>query len=157
MVQPNRDDPAGAPDPDAPEPTASDMPPSRDALARDLLDLWEGNLGAIAHDPEVADFLTYVFGLAGAGMSMMRQGTEAAARAAGAEDRSDAEHDRARTGDPTAGTTADDAAPELGGGHVDELRQRLAALEARLAALESGEEPGPGAPREDPEDGRPGS
>ena len=109
----------------------ADAPEIHD-LARRYLDLWQQQFTQMANDPEiaaaVAKLSTTVFPAGVAGLS------QAPAYEAG-----------------TNGTAAARGSSERGGGDLDKLSDRLAALEKRLAALEkkprTGGRSGAGKPR----------
>jgi hypothetical protein len=143
-------------------------PPDYAALARQYLDLWEEHLTAIANDPALAAQMAAMLGLMGRMMpftmpaatggdplaplrrtmtQMAAGGMPAGPPPAGAgEDRcSDDDHARRDTRSQ-AGAAATAAASGDGGQRLDELAERLAALEARLDALAAGSGSGRGTP-----------
>jgi len=102
-------------------------PPNLDELARRFLDLWQQQLSAWAADPDLARHMGALMALASA------RGFGAAEPSPGpTPPQSDG-----RRG-PQAGAAAAGAAFGGGGGDLDKLAKRLAAVERRLAKLESG-------------------
>jgi hypothetical protein len=91
-----------------------------DRLARRYLDLWQSQLSGLAADQGLTEQIARLFAAANAQMAAVLQAHQGAPHAA------------------TASGTAPAAAPP---GHraddLGELRKRLAALEARVAELES--------------------
>ena len=133
--------------------------PDFSALAREYLDLWEDQLTAMAADPALAEQGARLFEtmgqlgnqvspLAGAQMTAMMQQFMALAGAMGegTSRHATATPKQPKTG-PTAGSAPAAAAPDDGDQQLDELTRRLAALEERLARLESGASATGGKPR----------
>ena len=100
-----------------------------DELARRYLDLWQDQMSALAADPAYAEALGRLLGAMGL-----------ADPAAGgkADDGKGAREGGDEPGSGAAGTSAAAAAPHAGGPDLEFLLRRLAALEKRVAALESG-------------------
>ena len=140
--------------------------PDLEALARRYLDLWQDQMSAMASDPAMVEALSRTFTLMTQGAAAFASGTAEAARAAATAAASpapsaggDTAHGRQTAARPDAaasptdgddwpppGTTAAAAASGDPGVDVPDLLRRLAALEQRVADLESGaasSSPGP--------------
>lgn len=102
-------------------------PPDMDELTRRYMDLWQDHLNAVAGDVETADVLARTLALMNSGAQAFAAAAQAAAQGPG--------------GDAAAGTPAGSAPAAAfdGGAGADlpELLERLAALEKRVAELES--------------------
>ncbi|MEX2628558.1 MAG: hypothetical protein WD341_01375 [Tistlia sp.] len=126
-----------------------------DELAQRYLDLWQDQASALAADPGFGEALRRLvetgLGSAGEACQAWTAWQEALAaqllRAAGATTEEDGRHEgrgppngQRRTGAArgTRGSPAAAAAPGRGGGDLDHLARRLAAMEERIAELERG-------------------
>lgn len=121
-----------------------------EALARDWITLCQSELTALAADREMQEaWQTTMAMWAGAATAMLRGWPRATGFEYGPS--------RPRPAAP-AGPPAPAAAPDAGNAAVERLLDRIAELEARLAAVERGpREPEPGEPRpREPEPGKPG-
>ena len=98
-------------------------PPTMEELARRFLDLWQDQVAALAADPQVAAQWRQLM-LASLGMSEALKGGAA--------------REQARAGAAPAGAAPAAAASGLGRDDPAGLARRVAALEQRLAAVESG-------------------
>jgi hypothetical protein len=123
--------------------------PDIDELAERYLDLWQDQLSALAGDPEFAEMMTRLMGSSAAAMPGTAAWAAWPAALAGlvpgaagerAGDGKDEEQAAGTAGAGTgpSGTKAAAAAPGAGGADLVELARRLAALEERVATLESG-------------------
>jgi len=110
-------------------------PPELDDLARRFLDLWQQQLSAWATDPELARQMGSFMAFATA--SMPKAPFRPGAIAPGGTGDGPAAPEAA-DGAPQGGAAPARAAPRGGGVDLDKLAQRLAALERRLARMESG-------------------
>jgi hypothetical protein len=93
-----------------------------DRLARRYLDLWQSQLAGLAADPALTEQIVRLFAAANAQVASAIQAAQGAPHAA----------TTASTGTAPAAAPSRDGADDLG-----ELRKRLAALEARVAQLET--------------------
>jgi len=91
-----------------------------DRLARRYLDLWQSQLSGMAGDQALTEQIARLFAAANAQVAAVLQAAQGASYAA-----------------PSAGTTSAAASPQHGADDMGELRKRVAALETRLAELES--------------------
>jgi hypothetical protein len=131
--------------------------PDLDTLAQQYLDLWQDHVTALANDPSVHRALSQALAVSGmappaggnaadAGMAQAQaiaaawpammaaaMGNPVAAAMQASGEESGRGHDNGRA----HGTASAAAASGDGAGHLDELLRRVAALEDRLAALES--------------------
>lgn len=117
-------------------------PPDLDALAKQYLDLWQGQLGGVTEDEETAEIMARTIELMNAGaatfaaMAAASQGTEN-------RDEDDAIND-VPAGDqplepaPSSGAPAAAASHSASDDDLDEFSRRLERLEKRIAALEAG-------------------
>ena len=139
-------------------------PPDLDALARNYLDLWQAQLTALADDEELAELTARAIDLMNSGATALLAAVAPATTApeapgAGARDREARGRGRAADDETPTGRTDEGCAKPGGaasrspaaspprrdpGDDVDELARRLALVEKRLAALETGTR-GPGA------------
>jgi hypothetical protein len=111
-------------------------PSDMDALARRWLKLWEEQLVATASDPELTEGLTRLMTIAGAALAPWGAALQAAARR---REHAEAPSAAERPAAAPAERAAPAPAPSHDGGDaLAELARRLAALEERLARLESG-------------------
>ena len=110
--------------------------PDMDQLARRYLDLWQGQVAALSNDPAFADAMVKAY-------SLMTQGTEAVAKAAGmamAQKKTEAQDFNADSKAPPRppSPAAPTVEPSLDVVHlarrVAELEDRVVHLEAALAA-----------------------
>lgn len=116
--------------------------PDLERLANAYLDLWQDQMAAMAADPVLTETMSRLFALtsAGAGPAFSQE----------AEQSRDANRQNSKQSgngaEPTtaAGAEAAAAAPRDGGYDLGELARRIAAIEERLAALESGSGDGGG-------------
>jgi hypothetical protein len=108
-----------------------DEAPDLTSLARRWLDLWQEQVTALAGDPVVAEQTARLLGLLESGASAWRQ--------AASQGKTDGD---GRSGTATSAGTAGPAtaplSPAAGGDDLARLAARLAAVEERLALLESG-------------------
>jgi hypothetical protein len=95
-----------------------------DRLARRYLDLWQSQLSGLATDQALTEQIARLFAAANAQMAAILQAHQGASHAA-----------------PATGTAPAAAAPQHGADDLGELRKRLAALEERVAELESRRRP----------------
>ena len=117
-------------------------PPDLDALAKQYLDLWQGQLGGVTEDEETAEIMARTIELMNAGAATF------AAMAAASQGRENRDEDDAindvpagdRPLDPASPSGAPAAAASHGASDVDldEFSRRLERLEKRIAALEAG-------------------
>ncbi len=117
-------------------------PPDLDALAKQYLDLWQGQLGGVTEDEETAEIMARTIELMNAGAATF------AAMAAASQGRENRDEDDAindvPAGDqplePASPSRAPAAAPPHGASDIDldEFSRRLERLEKRIAALEAG-------------------
>lgn len=108
-------------------PSPPEMPDLQD-MARRYLDLWQDHLNAVAQDKDTAETLART-------MALMSSGAQAFADSAkGATARDD------DTSEPGANSGTTPSTDASGGSdpRFDEFARRLAAIEERLAKLESG-------------------
>ena len=96
-----------------------------DRLARRYLDLWQSQLAGVAGDPSLTDQIARLFAAANTQIASTLQATQGAPHAPDTASRS------------AAGTASAAASSRHGPDDVGELRQRVAALEQRIAQLES--------------------
>ena len=96
-----------------------------DRLARRYLDLWQSQLSGLAADQALTEQIARLFAAANAQVASAIQAAQAASHATTA----------APPGQDRTATAA--AAPGHGPDDLGELRKRVAALEARIAELES--------------------
>ena len=101
--------------------------PDMEDLARRYLDLWQENLNALTHDQDAAKVMAQT-------MAMMSSGAQAFASAAQSAAAAGSDHDHDPTSERAAPPPPVDGDPGL---DVAELHRRLAALEGRVAELES--------------------
>jgi hypothetical protein len=131
--------------------------PDIDELAERYLDLWQDQLSALADDPDFAETMTRLMGSSAAAMPGAAAWAAWPAALAGlvpgaagerAGDGKDEEQAAGKAGSgpgaAPAGAQTAAAAPGAGGADLVELARRLAALEDRVAALESRPERGRG-------------
>lgn len=97
-----------------------DKPADFDQLARRYLDLWQSQLSGFTADPALTEQMTRLFAAANAQFASALQAAQGASHA----------------GTPP-GTSPAPAASGNGPDELGELRKRVAALEARVAELES--------------------
>ncbi len=97
-----------------------------DHLARRYLDLWQSQLSGLAADQALAEQIARLFAMANAQVASAMEAAQAAPHASAASPPNAA---------PGAAPAA--AAPGYGVDDLGELRKRVAALEARIAELES--------------------
>jgi hypothetical protein len=90
-----------------------------DRLARRYLDLWQSQLAGLAADQTLTEQIARLFAAANAQMAAILQANQGAPHA------------------PASGPPSVAAAPQHGADDLGELRKRLAALEARVAELET--------------------
>src|SRR5690349_13578919 len=107
-----------------------DEAPDLTSLARRWLDLWQEQVTALAGDPAVAEQTARLLGLIEGGAAAWRQA------AAGKTDGDDRGGTATSAG--TAGAATAPLSPAAGGDDLARLAARLAAVEERLARLESG-------------------
>lgn len=96
-----------------------------DRLARRYLDLWQNQLSGLASDQALTEQIARLFAAANAQVASAIQAAQGGPHAAST---------------PSSGTTGSAsaaAAPQHGADDVGELRKRVAALEQRIAELES--------------------
>jgi ubiquinone biosynthesis protein UbiJ len=91
-----------------------------DRLARRYLDLWQNQLSGIAGDQALTEQIARLFAAANAQVAAVLQVAQGVPHAAS-----------------PPGTASAAASPQHGADDLGELRKRVAALETRLAALES--------------------
>ena len=109
-----------------------DEAPDLTSLARRWLDLWQEQVTALTSDPAVAEQTARLLGLLEGGAAAWRQ-------AAASQGKTDGEgRGGTATSAGTAGATTAPLSPAAGGGDLAGLAARLAAVEERLAKLESG-------------------
>ncbi len=106
-------------------PAPPDQPLDLQDLARRYLDLWQDHLKAVTEDAETSATLAQT-------MTLMSSGAQAFADAA-----TKAAHNDQATDDEADGTAPAAAAPGDADVRPDELAGRIAALEKRVAELES--------------------
>jgi hypothetical protein len=106
-------------------------PPDLRALARRYVELWQDQVAASATDPELTGALTRLLELAGGNLAASAHLWQTLWPAPPAAPRD-------QPVPAPAGSAPAAAAPADGGGHLEQLALRVAALEERLAALESG-------------------
>jgi ubiquinone biosynthesis protein UbiJ len=107
------------------------------SLAKDWIALWQSELTAMAADRELREGWTQLMALWAGAAS---QAAEAAMRLAPSAVH-DGQHDgtsRFSAGHEPPRTAPGAAASDAGGNEVERLHQRIAALEARLLAIERG-------------------
>jgi hypothetical protein len=92
-----------------------------DRLARRYLDLWQSQLSGLAADQGLTEQIARLFAAANAQVASAIQAAQAATHATA----------------PAPGTASATAASGYGPDDLGELRKRVAALEARIAELES--------------------
>lgn len=114
------------------------QPQDLDDLARRYLDLWQEQLGALASNSEAADLMARTIALMNAGAANF-----AAMAAPGGPGNDGEKHDAtAATGDSNPGNGEGAQAPGAAHGgadtNLDELHERVARLERRIAELEAG-------------------
>jgi ubiquinone biosynthesis protein UbiJ len=109
-------------------PADSDKPADFDHLARRYLDLWQSQLAGLASDQALAEQIARLFAAANAQVASAIQAAQGAPHAAASS---------ATRQDTPTGTASAAAASRHGADDLGELRQRVAALEARIAELES--------------------
>ena len=107
-----------------------DKPADFDRLARRYLDLWQGQLSGFTADPALTEQMTRLFAAANAQFASALQAAQGASHAGTSPGTS-------TPGTPTPGTSPAPAASGNGADELDELRKRVAALEARVAELEA--------------------
>ena len=108
--------------------TDQTTPPDLQDLARRYLDLWQNHLNAIAHDADTSETLARTMALMNSGAQAF---AEAANTSAGSMVRDD-EPTTAKYGAAPAAATPGDTDPRF-----DEFNGRLAAVEKRIADMES--------------------
>jgi hypothetical protein len=96
-----------------------------DQLARRYLDLWQSQLSGLTADPALTEQIARLFAAANAQVASVIQAAQAGSHAA------------TRTPSAASGTAPAAAPSGHGADDLDELRKRVAALEARIARLES--------------------
>ena len=107
------------------EDMASGNDDSFDKLAKRYLDLWQSQLSGLASDPALTEQIARLFAAANAQVASAIQAAQGSVHAAKPENGT---QNRSSPAAAPSGNGADD---------VGELRKRVAALEARLAELES--------------------
>ena len=107
-----------ATDPDDPKPGAD---ADFDRLARRYLDLWQSQLSGLASDQTLTEQIVRLFAAANAQVASAIQAAQGASHAA----------------HPPTGTASAAASSGNSANDVGELRRRVAALEERIAQLES--------------------
>ncbi len=95
-----------------------------DRLARRYLDLWQNQLSGLAADPAVTEQIARLLAAANAQVASVIQAAQSGP-------------DASTAASPTPGTAPPAAASRHGADDLDELRRRMAALEERVAELES--------------------
>ena len=115
--------------------------PDPESLARRFFDLWQDQLTAVAGDPQVAETMNRWIGMTAPGMAAFLPLIQAGMKGMPAKE--DVRDAQGRAGKQPAaetapGTAASAAAPSGGGLDLDEFTRRLAAIEKRLARLETG-------------------
>ncbi|WP_254434899.1 hypothetical protein [Magnetospirillum sp. UT-4] len=115
----------------------SEAPPDLKALARRYLDLWQEQVAAMANDPALAEALARSIALIAQGPAAFVQVAQTGMSSPASEARTpDAASPKrpfpASTGSPAVAAAPDDPCLDAAG-----LARRLAAVEDRLAALES--------------------
>jgi hypothetical protein len=109
-------------------------PPDYHDLAKRYVALWQEQLIAAAGDPQLAESLARLFTIAGA----MAPWGEAVWKSAKRRQDDAAEPRAAKPDDAAARTPAAAAPPDERGDALDRLTRRIAALEERLAVVETG-------------------
>ena len=110
------------------------------ALARDWIALWQSELAAMAQDREMREAWTGLLGIWAATALGTIDATDAMMRRARAHDHAPAAAARPARPDEPPRPAPRDHAPDAGGDAVERLHRRIAELEARLAALERGDD-----------------
>src|SRR5690349_7209553 len=113
-------------------------PPEMEVLARRFLALWQEQLVATASDPDLTAALAHMMSLAGCALAPWTAALRAATRLREEADLATGAADR---------TTSAPAPSGNGGDAVAEFARRLAAVEERLARLETGAGDGGARPR----------
>jgi hypothetical protein len=113
--------------------------PDPQELARRYLDLWQQHLTQAATDPDLAATTAKFWQTLQSGMATGIPGWPPVAVNTGAAHNSGPNDDAARsefTSEHASGSAPDSASPDSGGGNLDELLDRMAALEKRLDSME---------------------
>lgn len=110
-----------------------DMSGEFDRLARRYLDLWQSQLSGLAADQALTEQIARLFAAANAQVASALQAAQGAPHAAA----SAASASSGASVGASPGTASAAAASGHGADDLGELRKRVAALEARLAELES--------------------
>jgi uncharacterized protein YceH (UPF0502 family) len=98
-----------------------------DRLARRYLELWQGQLSGLAADQAVTEQIARLFAAANAQVAAAMQSVQQGVP----------HGTPAQSPSPKTGTAPHAPSPGHGADDVGELRKRVAALEARIAELES--------------------
>jgi hypothetical protein len=117
-----------------------------EGLARSFLDLWQDQLAAVAGDADLAETLNRMFAAWNLGAvahmpggwakrGQTRNGADGAANETGQQR---GRNSAASATSSPAGSAASATPSGGGGGELDQLKRRIAVLESRLAALETG-------------------
>ncbi|MEQ8697948.1 MAG: hypothetical protein RLT05_15495 [Bauldia litoralis] len=114
-------------------------PPDLDALASRYLDFWQEQAAAMTANPALADLVSKLFAALGPGAAA----AGFASPSTDHHEQSKADQERGGAAGPAGSSAPDGAAPAAAApvaddDRLDELLRRLADLEERFAALETG-------------------